>query len=100
MENEILREILIEIKRLRGESVVTNERLDSTNVRLDTTINRLDGLHDSVVVLQQGVNDVRYELQNIKEILSDKVIWQNDNISIETREGKVIYDVINKMQKK
>ncbi len=97
MENELLREIVQELKGLRTE---LNKRIDTTNERLDTTINRLDGLHQSFVVLQQGLADVRYELQNIKGVLSEKVIWQNDSIAIATREGKVIYGVINKEPKK
>lgn len=100
MEDNTLREILQELKGLRGEVVATNQRLDLTVNRLDVAINRLDGLHESFVVLQQGVADVRYELRNIKEILSDRVIWQNDSISIQTREGSVIYGVINKTPKK
>ena len=68
----------------------TNKRIDGLTNRVDGTNKRLDGLHDSMVVLQQGVSEVRYELQNIKEILSDRVIWQNDSISIQTKEGTVI----------
>jgi len=107
MEETILREIVQELKGLRGEVVTTNKRLDETVNRLDglqreatTTNKRLDGLHESFVVLQQEVANVRYELHNIKEILSDRVIWQNDSIAIATREGNVIYGVINKTPKK
>ena len=55
MTDELLREIVQEIKGLRQEAVSTNRRLD--------------GLKESVIVLQQGVSEVRYELRNIKEIL-------------------------------
>lgn len=83
MENEILKGILDEIKGLRKDTNErlnqTNERLDQTNARLDQTNKELEGLRASVVVLQQGVNEVRYELQGVKQILSDRVIWQNDN---------------------
>lgn len=82
MENEILQQILVEIKGLRTEAVSTNKKLE--------------GLRESVVVLQQGVGEVRYELQNFKEVLSDRVIWQNDSITIQTKEGTVIYGVIHK----
>ena len=60
----------------------------------------LNGLKESMVVLQQGVHEVRRELHSIKDILSERVIWQNDNISILTKEGEVIYGVINKSTKK
>jgi uncharacterized protein involved in exopolysaccharide biosynthesis len=90
MENDLLREIVQELRGLRTE----------VNKRIDTTNERLDVLHQSVVVLQQGVAEVRFELQNIIGVLSDKVIWQNDSIAIATREGKVIYGIINKEPKK
>ena len=93
MEEDILREIVQELRGLRGEAVTSNKRLNET-------VNRLDVLRESFVVLQQEVANVRYELHNIKEILSDRVIWQNDSIAIATREGNVIYGVINKTPKK
>ncbi|MBI4809846.1 MAG: hypothetical protein HY800_00020 [Ignavibacteriales bacterium] len=124
MENELLKEILDEIKGLRSDTNErlnqtnqrldqtvryinkTNERLDNlctsveqTNERLNTTIIRLDGLNASVIVLQGGLNDVRYELQGIKQIIGEKVIWQNDNIVLQTREGKAIYGVIKRTPK-
>jgi len=54
-------------KELREESIKTNKRLDDTN-------NKLVGFRDSVIVLQQCLSEVIYELQGTKEILSDKVI--------------------------
>jgi hypothetical protein len=96
MENEILKGILDELKGLRKD---TNEKLNQTNERLDQTNIRLDGLTASVVVLQQGVNEVRYELQGVKQVLADRVIWQNDNITLQTREGNIIYGVIRRASK-
>ena len=78
MEEQVLREILHEMKGLRQDVGVTNERLDklerNTGERIDLTNQRLDGLHQSFVVLQQGLADVRYELKGIKDILSERVI--------------------------
>lgn len=93
MNDQILSEMLEEIKGLRGESIATNQRLDVTN-------QRLEGLRESFVVLQQGMAEVRYELHGIKEILSERVIWRNETITIETSEGTIIQGVINKAQKK
>lgn len=86
MDDNMLNKILKELKAIRGEAVGTNRRLD--------------GLTQSFLVLQQGLADVRYDVHNIKEILSDRVIWQNDNISIMTKEGSLIYGIINKTSKK
>jgi len=117
MEEQILKAILDEIKGVRGESVITNERLNGLtervdglngrvdilnvgvnglNGRVDTLTKHVDGLHDSVIVLQQGLGDVRYEVHQMKEILAEKVIWQNDSVSIETKEGNVIYGIIHR----
>ena len=92
---------------LQGNVTEVNKRFDGlqrnvsvTNKRLDVVIERVDGLNQSVVVLQQGIAEARYEVHNIKEILSDRVIWQNDNISIMTKEGSIIYGIINKAPKK
>jgi peptidoglycan hydrolase CwlO-like protein len=100
MEEQILREILSEMKGLRQEVVATNKRLDNTNERLDTTIKRLDGLQASFVVLQQGLADVRYELKGIKDILAERVIWNNETITIDTTGGASIHGVIHKGEKK
>ena len=121
MDNDVLKDILQELKGLRGEAVVTNRRLEDLNTKVDGLNQRVDGLNDrvdglngrvdglnrrvdglnqSVVVLQQGVSDLRYEMRQVKEILAEKVIWQNDTISIATKEGSVIYGVIQKEKKK
>ena len=84
MSDQLLQQIVDELKGLRGETATTNQRLDQTVQRLDQTVHHLDGLHESFVVLQQGVGDIRRELQQIKDVLSDRVIWQNDTISIAT----------------
>ena len=89
MEDEVLREILAEIKGLRSEAA-------RTNARLDDTVKRLDGLRESVVVLQQGFGDIRYELRGIKDVLSERVIWQNDSVSIETKDGATIQGTIRR----
>lgn len=110
MENELLKDILDEIKGLRKDTIErldqtntridqTNLRIDKTNVRLDETNEELKGLRASVIVLQGGLNDVRYELLGIKQIIGEKVIWQNDNIVLQTREGKAIYGVIKRTPK-
>ena len=117
MENELLKGILEEIRGLRKDTnerfKETNERIDQTNARLDQTNARLDqtntrinqtnkeleGLRASIVVLQQGVSELRYEMQGVKQILGEKVIWQNDNIILQTREGKAIYGVIKRTTK-
>ena len=99
MEEKFLREILDELKGLRKETVSTNSRFEDLRGSVDKRLEnlqesfdkKLEGLRESFVVLQQGIGEVRYELQNIKEILSDRVIWQNDNIAIQTKEGPVIY---------
>ncbi len=86
MNDEILREMLDEIKGLRKEVVVTNQRLD--------------GLRESFGVLQQGVADVRFELHSIKDVLAERVIWHNDSVSIDTKEGTTVQGIIHKAQKK
>ncbi|MBI5020958.1 MAG: hypothetical protein HZB59_05935 [Ignavibacteriales bacterium] len=103
MENDLLKEILAEIKGLRKDTNEklnqTNERIDQTNLRLVQTNKELAGLRESVIVLQGGVSDLRYEMQGVKQILGDKVIWQNDNIILQTREGQAIYGVIKHASK-
>jgi uncharacterized coiled-coil DUF342 family protein len=103
MENELLKGILHEIKGLRKDTVErldqVNDRIDNTNNRIDKTNEELKGLRESVIVLQGGVNDLRYEMQGVKQILGDKVIWQNDNIILQTREGQAIYGVIKRATK-
>jgi hypothetical protein len=104
MEEEILKAILEELKGVRqdiGElRKTTDERLTSLNDRIDTleknTTERLDGLNASLVVLQQGLGGIRYELRGIKDILSERVIWNNDTISLDVQEGNVIHGVIHK----
>jgi outer membrane murein-binding lipoprotein Lpp len=89
MEETILQAVLQEMKGLRQDVGATNQRLDfvvdeakrtnqrldfvvdeakRTNQRLDQTIGRLDGLHESFLVLQDGIAGMRRDLQAIKEI--------------------------------
>jgi hypothetical protein len=89
MDDEVLRAILAEIKGLRSEAA-------QTNARLDDTVKRPDGLRESVVVLQQGFGDIRYELRGIEDVLSERVIGQNDSVSIETKDGATIQGTIRR----
>ena len=82
MEEEIFREILNEMKGFRSDLGETNKHLD--------------GLTASMVVMQQEFADMKYELVEIKKFLSDKVIWSNDSISIETESGSKIQGIIHK----
>ena len=104
MNEEPMREIVQELKGLRQDfwTQLTGlqQEVKATNQRLDVLQNKVDGLNQSVIVLQQGVAEVRYELRGVKEVLSERVIWQNDNISIATKEGTVIYGIIQKEKKK
>ena len=85
MEEDILREILQEMKGFRSDLSQTNRRLD--------------GLTASMVVLQQGFSDMRFELIEIKKFLSDRVIWNNDSVSIDADSGSKIQGVIHKRGK-
>ena len=100
MEEQILKEILQEMKGLRTDVSSTNERLDSVINEAEKTNKRLDGLFQSFVVLQDGIAGVRRDLQGIKEILAEKVIWHNDNIIIETEEGKSFKGIIHREGRK
>lgn len=109
MEEQILRDILQEMKGMRQEQTVTNQemkgmrqelavtndRLEKTVDRLDKTVNRLDGVFQSMQVIQQGFSDMRHDINTIKEFLSTKVIWSNDTIAINTKEGEVIEGIIS-----
>ncbi len=85
MEEDILCEILHEMKGFRNDLGETNKRLDD--------------LTSSMVVLQQGFSDMRFELVEIKKLLSDKVIWNNNSVSIDAESGPIIQGVINKRGK-
>jgi len=117
MEEQILREMLQEMKGFRQDLGATNAELASvkkeirsvrddiseTNKRLfileQSTSKRLDGLNDSMVVMQQAFTDMRRDLHAIKEILAEKVIWQNDNIVIESKEGTAIEGIIRHLSR-
>ncbi len=136
MEEQILREILAELKGLRQGQGETNQRLDQTNHQLESlerTTNerfeslervtnqrfesleqRFDGLTESVgnlsqrfsgfaasvQVLTQGFSDARYELVEIKKLLATRVIWNNDNVTFQVREGETLYGIIRKEDKR
>ncbi len=72
---------------------------DESNKRLNSLENKFEGLKSSVEVLQIGVNQVRYELIGIKDILGTKVIWQNETITLEVKDGTKIYGTIHKGEK-
>jgi chromosome segregation ATPase len=91
---------------LEAKSDESNHRLDSlenkvdeSNKRLGSLENKFEGLKSSVEVLQIGVNQVRYELIGIKDILGTKVIWQNETITLEVKDGTKIYGTIHKGEK-
>lgn len=103
----------------------TNRRLDQTNQHLEslekTTTERFESLEQrfgglnetvgnlnqrfsgfaaSVQVLTQGFSDARYELVEIKKLLATRVIWNNDNVALQVREGETLYGVIRKEERK
>ena len=91
---------------LEAKSDESNKRLgsleaksDESNKRLNSLENKFEGLKSSVEVLQIGVNQVRYELIGIKDILGTKVIWQNETITLEVFDGTKIYGTIHKGEK-
>jgi hypothetical protein len=94
MEEEILKAILQEMKGMRQDiealRKTTDERLDALQ---KTTDRRLDAL-------EQGLAGIRYELGEIKDFLSERVIWNNDTISIDAQDGTVVHGVIHKGAKK
>ncbi len=100
MEEQILKEILNELKALHKNADVTNDKLDSVVSETEKTNKRLDGLYQSFVVLQDGIAGVRRDLQGIKEILAEKVIWHNDNVIIDTDEGKSFKGIIHREGRK
>ncbi len=86
MEEQILKEILQEMKGFRQDLSQTNSKLE--------------GLFQSFVVLQQFFSDMRRDIHGIKEILAEKVIWQNDNVTIESKEGIVAEGIIRHLSRK
>ena len=106
MEEDILREILREMKGFRSDLNETNNRVNNVAGGLNNVVEsisetnrRLDGLTASMVVLQQGFSDMRFELIEIKKFLSDRVIWNNDSVSIDADSGSKIQGVIHKRGK-
>lgn len=114
MEEEILKEILHEMRGMHAEQAATreemkgmreavgetNQRLDQTNHQLESLEQRVDGLHASVQILTQGFSEVRYELIEIKKLLATRVIWNNDNVTLQVRDGETLYGIIRKEEKK
>ncbi len=103
MEETILQAILEEIKGLRKNTEGVKTEIqglrEDTNKRFVSLENKFEGLKSSVEVLQIGVNQVRYELIGIKDILGTKVIWQNETITLEVKDGTKIYGTIHKGEK-
>ncbi|MBX2992163.1 MAG: hypothetical protein KF749_13485 [Bacteroidetes bacterium] len=91
-------------KRFESLEQTTNRRFESleqtTNKRFQSLESRFDGLQASVQVLTQGFSDVRYELVEIKKLLATRVIWNNDTVSFQVREGETLYGIIRKEEKK
>ena len=106
MEEDILREILREMKGFRSDLNETNNRVNNVAGGLNNVVEsisetnrRLDRLTASMVVLQQGFSDMRFELIEIKKFLADRVIWNNDSVSIDAESGSKIQGVIHKRGK-
>ncbi len=93
-----------EMKGLGKGQGETNQRLDSlertTNSRFESLEKAVGGLQASVQVLTQGFSDVRYELVEIKKLLGTRVIWNNDSVSLQVKEGETLYGVIRKEDKR
>ncbi|MEW5800392.1 MAG: hypothetical protein AB1728_15460 [Bacteroidota bacterium] len=117
MEEKILNAMLEELRGLRKDNEGIKSEIqglrkdnegvkseiqglrDDTNKRFISLENKFEGLKSSVEVLQFGVNQVRQELIGIKEILGNKVIWQNETITFEVKDGTKMYGVIHKGEK-
>ena len=99
MEEVILREILQEMKGFRSDLNETNNKVGSVVENISETNKRLDGLTSSLVVMQQAFAGMRIELVDIKKLLSDKVIWNNDSVTIDAESGSKIQGVIHKRGK-
>lgn len=114
MEEQILKEILQEMKGMRSEQEATREEMKGMRAEQEGTREELkgiraeqkgirmelNGLQASVQVLTQGFSDVRYELVEIKKLLATRVIWNNDTVSFQVREGETLYGTIRKEEKK
>jgi chromosome segregation ATPase len=74
----------------------SNRRLASLEERTDGTNKRLDGLNASFIITQQAYSEMKADLNDIKRFLSERVIWNNDSISIETDTGSHIHGTIHK----
>ena len=92
MEEKILQAILDEIKGLRKD-----------NGELKTEFQGLrkefEGVKTVIEVLQISSNQSRQELTKIREILGEKVIWNNETITLELKDGTKQYGTIHKGEK-
>ncbi|MBS4027264.1 MAG: hypothetical protein KGZ58_01395 [Ignavibacteriales bacterium] len=118
MTDDILKEILVELKGLRQESMNTNKRIDETNSRLESldinlnkrvdsldknlsnqikdTNSRLDILSAEIGVLVISSNETRDGINAIRKSIPN-VIWQNDTIAITEDEEIKVQGVIHKI---
>ncbi|MBS4027749.1 MAG: hypothetical protein KGZ58_03835 [Ignavibacteriales bacterium] len=87
----------VELKGLRQESINTNKRLDETNKRIDETNTRLDSLAADIKVLIVSSNETRDGMNTLRKVVLSNVIWQNDSITIDTTDGATIKGTIHKV---
>ena len=120
MEEKILQAILEEIKGLRkdnGELRAEFQGLRKETGELKTEFQGLrkdtgelkieiqglrkefEGVKSVVEVLQISSNLSRQELTKIREILGEKVIWNNEIITFELKDGTKQYGTIHKGEK-
>ncbi|MBM4167017.1 MAG: hypothetical protein FJ218_08905 [Ignavibacteria bacterium] len=87
MTDDILREIVTEIKSLRYETFdeikALRQESIATNKRLDESDKRLDILREDMKVLIIGMNDTCETVYGMRKMMPN-VIWQNDLNAIDT----------------
>ncbi|HZJ58504.1 MAG TPA: hypothetical protein VFD89_09765 [Clostridia bacterium] len=66
MENQILNQILSELKGLKIGQQTINERLDIMDARLDNMDARLDRLEENVAVIRADVSALRDQLLDLE----------------------------------
>ncbi len=76
-----------------------NERFESleltTNTRFESLEKKFDGVFASLQVLTRGFSDLRFEVQEIRKFLMTVVIWNNDDIEINTNKSEKIEGTIH-----
>ena len=66
MENEILSQILSELKELKAGQQVINQRLDKMDERLDKVEARLDTIESDISIIKSDVNAMREQLLDLE----------------------------------